>query len=412
MRLPAALLFVTAFIFPACGFADTAAAQPSTSVERGRYLAVLGDCAGCHTRAHGPAYAGGLPFHARFGTVYSTNITPDVKTGIGGWTEAEFYRALHDGIAADGSHLYPAFPYVYFRRLTRKDTDDLLAYLRTLKPVHREPTPDTLVFPFNIRALMIFWNWLYLPHGGHKTDTAGSAAWQRGEFLVNGIGHCAACHTPKSVLFGDIAGKELTGAVVDHWFSANLTGSTAGGLGKWSRSDLVTYLATGRNRYATAAGSMQEKVSSSTSHMRPQDRAAIAVYLKSLAPRNLVRHGKPDPTRMKAGQVVFVEHCAVCHQEPQVVSSVGPLPDYPRLGGDTLVVGHDPSTVLRIILEGALAPTTPNAPTGFSMPSFATLTDRQIADVATYIRANWGNKAAPVERRTVHELRAALGGGS
>ncbi|MBN9590535.1 MAG: cytochrome c [Alphaproteobacteria bacterium] len=380
-------------------------------MERGRYLAVLGDCAGCHTRAHGAPFAGGLPFHAQFGTVYSTNITPDVKTGIGGWTQGQFYRALHDGIAADGSHLYPAFPYAYFRRLTRQDTADLYAYLRTLKPVHQPPTSNRLTFPFNIRALMTFWNWLYLPHDAPKPEMMKSAAWRRGEYLVNGLGHCGACHTPKNILFGDVTGKELTGAVVDHWFSANLTGSRAEGLGNWNEADLVIYLQTGRNRYATAAGSMQEKVTSSTSHMRQEDRTAIATYLKSLAPHRLNTRVAPDATRMAAGQAVFIQHCVVCHQPPQRIAGPSiPLPDYPRLGGDTLVAGRDPTTVLRIILQGAQSPLTPNAPIAYSMPSFATLSDQQVADVATYIRARWGNGASSIGRSAVHKLRAALKG--
>lgn len=408
MRIFSALFLAAAFIFRT-SLAAQAAPDATGNADRGRYLAVLGDCAGCHTRAHGAPFAGGLPFHAQFGTLYSTNITPDSRTGIGGWTEAQFYRALHEGIAADGHHLYPAFPYVYFRRLTRQDSADLYAYLRTVKPVYQKPTPNRLIFPFNIRAMMVFWNWLFLPSDTSRPDAAGkSAAWRRGEYIVNGLGHCAACHTPKNILFGDETGKELTGAVVDHWFSANLTGSSREGLGKWSHSGLITYLATGKNHYATAAGTMQEKVSSSTSHMRPDDRAAIATYLKSLPPRDLGDHEEPDPARMKAGEAVFVERCVVCHQEPQTVRMSGPLPDYPHLGGDTLVAGRDPTTVVRIILEGAQSPVTPNAPTGYSMPSFASLSNQQIADVATYIRASWGNNASSVRRADVKSLRNIL----
>lgn len=388
----------------------------SGDAARGHYLAVLGDCAGCHTRSGGAPFTGGLPFESRFGTVYSTNITPDPQTGIGGWTQAQFYRALHDGIAADGTHLYPAFPYVYFRRLSRRDTDDLFAYLHTLKPVHRAPTPNGLKFPFNIRVMMVFWNWLFLPAEGHKPNVVSgekhSAAWRRGEFLVNGLGHCAACHTPKNILFGDVRSQALTGATISHWFAANLTGAPQTGLSKWSLQDVRTYLHTGRNRYATAAGTMQEKVSSSTSHMTDADRRAIATYLKSL-PANGPTGGdtKPGPQQIKAGQAVFVQHCEVCHQAPQNVDATdkaAPLPDYPQLGGDTLVLGRDPTTVLRVILQGAQAPDTPEKALGYSMPSFATLSDQQVADVATYIRASWGNQASPVTGDTVTALRDAI----
>jgi mono/diheme cytochrome c family protein len=384
------------------------AVENPSSVARGAYLAVLGDCAGCHTRAHGAPYTGGVAFHAQFGTVYSTNITPDRATGIGNWTGEQFYRALHEGIAADGGHLYPAFPYVYFRRLSRRDTDDLFAFLRTVRPVRQAPTPNRLAFPFNIRALMVFWNWLYLPRDTPAQGAAKSGIWRRGEYLVNGVGHCAGCHTPKDILFGDVSGRELTGAVVQDWFSANLTASASDGLGKWTVADVVTYLASGRNRYATAAGTMQEKVTSSTSRMHPQDRLAIAIYLKSLAPQNLGRRTPADTARHAAGQAVFVQHCVICHDPPRIVDPGAPLPDYPRLGGDTLVQGRDPTTVLRIILEGAQSPLAPGAPTPYSMPAFATLSDQEIADVATYIRTNWGNKAAPVGRRTVERLRSDL----
>lgn len=377
-------------------------------VARGRYLAILGDCAGCHTRPHGSAYAGGLPFNAQFGTVYSTNITPDRATGIGGWTEDQFYRALHDGIAANGQHLYPAFPYAYFTRVTRQDTDDLFAYLKTLPPVHKPPTPNRLIFPFNIRWGLTFWNWLYLDKTPPRLPANASAQWKRGEYLVNGLGHCAGCHTPKNILFGDKKGEPLTGGVVDNWYAANLTGSAVDGLGKWSHAELVKYLATGRNPHATAAGSMQEKVTSSTSHMTDGDRAAIATYLKSLAPQRPVAKKAPSPVQMQAGEVVFVQHCVICHQSPGKPDQPGTLPDYPKLAGDTLIQGRDPTTVLRIILEGAASPLTPNEHTTYSMPSFATLTDAQIADAATFIRNSWGNHASPVSASTVKRLRTRI----
>lgn len=402
MRLSAGLVLTAIFL--------TSRAQAEDAISRGRYLAILGDCSGCHTSEHGAAYAGGLPFNARFGTVYSTNITPDRQTGIGAWTADQFYRALHEGRAADGRHLYPAFPYVYFSRLSRRDTDDLFAYLKTLKPVSQAPTPNRLIFPFNVRAGLAFWNWLYRPKAPPYIDPAAPADWKRGEFIVNGPGHCAGCHTPKDVLFGDIAGKELAGGVVDNWFAANLTGNHQAGLGKWSRQDVARFLATGRNTYATAAGSMQEKVTLSTSHMSDGDRAAIAAYLKSLKPSDEPQPRVPDRRQMTAGQAVFVQNCLVCHAppgQPDQPANSG-LPDYPKLGGDTLILGRDPTTVLRIILQGAQSPITPNDKTSFSMPSFATLSDEKIADVATYIRNSWGNRAEPVSAHTVKTLRARL----
>jgi len=377
--------------------------------ERGKYLAILGDCAGCHTRPHGPAFAGGLPFEAQFGTVYSTNITPDRQTGIGNWSEDDFYRALHDGVAPGGRHLYPAFPYIYFRRVTRRDTGDLFAYLKSLKPVRQPSTPNRLIFPASLRFGMIFWNWLFFDKTPPAIPARASAQWKRGEYLVNGLGHCAGCHTPKNFLFGDKRGQALTGGTVEHWFAANLTGSRAVGLGKWRHDDIVRFLATGRNSHATAAGSMQEKVTSSTAHMTDADLSAIATYLKSLPPREAPAARTPDPARMKAGEAVFVMHCKVCHAPPGQPDMPGaPLPDYPKLGGDTLVLGRDPTTVVRIILEGAGSAQTPRETPTYSMPSFATLSDAQIADAATYLRNSWGNRAPPVSRAQVRRLRAAL----
>jgi mono/diheme cytochrome c family protein len=402
MRLFAGLLIAFAAL--------TTPARAQDAVARGRYLAILGDCAGCHTHINGPAFAGGLPFNAQFGTVYSTNITPDKETGIGNWTAEQFYRAIHQGVAADGTHLYPALPYVYFSRINCQDSDDLFAYLRSLTPVHQARTPNRLMFPFNIRAGLIFWNWLYGPKPPPPLPANQSPEWKRGEYLVNGLGHCAACHTPKNLLFGDRTKRALTGGVVDNWYAANLTGRRIDGLGKWSHDDLVKYLATGRNKYATAAGSMQEKVTLSTSHMTDADRSAIATYLKSLPSNGPVATSLVDGKQMASGQAVFVENCQICHAPPGQPDQPGPgpLPDYPKLGGDTLVLGRNPTTVLRIILEGAESPVTPNGHTTYSMPSFATLSDRDIAEVATYIRNSWGNSAAPVSRSDVRSLRARI----
>jgi mono/diheme cytochrome c family protein len=380
------------------------------AVQRGAYLAVLGDCAGCHTAPHQPAFSGGLAFSAQFGTVYSTNITPDRQTGIGTWTQDQFYRALHQGIAADGHHLYPAFPYFYFARTSRADSDALLAYLKSLKPVYRPPTPNRLIFPFNIRALMIFWNWLYLDDKPFAPDPEKSAAVNRGAYLVTGLGHCAGCHTPKNMLFGDEASKALTGTVLENWFAANLTGGSVDGLGRWSEGDIAHYLATGRNQYATAAGTMQEKVTLSTSHMHDSDRAAIAAYLKSLPARSLVSPQPPDAAQMARGEALFVARCSYCHQPPGTPDTLkeGDLPDYPKLSGDTLVMGRDPTTVLNIILAGAESPVTANEHTTFSMPAFPALSDGEIADVATYIRNAWGNSAPSVSGSDVGRLRRAI----
>jgi len=378
---------------------------------RGQYLALLGDCAGCHTAAHKPPFTGGLPFTAAFGTIYSTNITPDSATGIGRWNKDQFYRALHEGIAADGRHLYPAFPYIYFTRISRSDSDALFAYLQSLKPVRQPATPNRLLFPFNIRLVMMVWNWLYLDDKRFLPDSTRSAAWNRGNYVVNGLGHCAACHTPKNILFGDKTSQAFSGANLEHWYAANLTGDSHEGLGKWSHDDLVRYFATGRNQFATAAGSMQEKVTLSLSNLTDADRSAIATYLKSLPPRASGAVTTPDADQMARGQAIFVNHCSICHGPPGTPDQpgqAGKLPDYPKLAGDTLVLGRDPTTVIRILLEGAQSPMTGHESTTYSMPSFAALSDAEIADVATYVRNNWSNHAPPVHSSTVTALRRAI----
>jgi mono/diheme cytochrome c family protein len=404
MRFLLGVFFATCLAFVLVG-----AARANDAVSRGHYLTVLGDCAGCHTIVHGPAYAGGLSFNTPFGTIYSTNITPDRETGIGGWSSDDFYRALHDGIAPGGKHLYPALPYTYFTRLTRQDTSDLFAYLKTLKPEHREPTANRLMFPFNLRFGLTVWNALYLDKTPPQIPANASAQWKRGEYLVNGLGHCAACHTPKDILFGDMSSKALTGGLVDNWFANDLTGSQVGGLGKWSAADVEKFLATGINRHATAAGSMAEKVSSSTSRLTDGDRAAIATYLKSLPPRVSLVFEKTRPEQMARGRAVFGAHCESCHAVPGAKphADQGSLAGYPDLADDTLVMGRDPTTVLRIILQGGAAPRSKGLHPK-PMPAFDKLDDGQIADVASYIRNDWGNSAPMVSATDVHGLRRAL----
>lgn len=386
-------------------------AMAQDELARGRYLAVLGDCAGCHSAPHGASFAGGVSFTAPFGTLYSTNITPDAKYGIGSWSRDDFYRALHEGIAKGGRHLYPAFPYIYFTNINRADSDALYAFLRSQKPVAQAPPPDRLHFPFNIRAVMIVWNWLYRDSGRFQADSAQTAEWNRGAAIVNGLGHCGACHTPKNFMFADKGGQRLAGGLVEGWYANDIRGGNRDGLARWSVDDIAQFLATGRNRFSVAAGTMQEKVSSSTSRMTDADRKAIAVYLKSLSAGMPPSPPPPGADRMKNGEAVFVANCAPCHAAQGGSPPLQPdRPDYPKLAGDTLVLGRDPTTVIHTILEGAQAPSTANDPVGFAMPAFATLSDTEIADVATYIRNSGGNRAPAVSSSDVRQLRRELAG--
>jgi mono/diheme cytochrome c family protein len=378
-----------------------ARADDAATVERGHYLAILGDCVVCHTRTEAGAqpFAGGYALHAVPGTVYSSNITPDRETGIGNWNADDFYRALHDGVAKDGRHLYPAFPYAYFARLSHADSDALFAYVRTLKPIPYRPPRNDLIFPTNIRGGMRVWNMLYLSGGGFKPDPSKSASWNRGKEIVTGIGHCGACHSPKNFLFADTDGASLNGTLVDGWYAPNLTGTKRDGLGDWTAADIVEYLKTGQNKFARVAGAMRDVVQRSTSLMTDADREAVADYLKSLPAEKIHPTRPPNPEAMQAGEAVYVARCASCHG----VSGKGDA-DYPALAANTIVQARDPSTVLRVILQGAQA----IQPKGYSMPAFPVLKDRELADLATYIRNAWGNRGEPVTPKDAKALRKLL----
>ncbi|GAC1330312.1 MAG: hypothetical protein NVSMB26_07600 [Beijerinckiaceae bacterium] len=255
--------------------------QESDAVERGRYLATVGDCEACHTAPGGAPFAGGVPIETPFGTVIAANITPDKETGIGAWSDAQFLRALHEGVAADGSRLYPAFPYQYYARVTTDDLLALRAYLNTLEPVKRAVQSNQLPFPFKIRALMRVWNFVNFTGGEFKPNAAKSAEWNRGAYIVEGLGHCGACHTPKTFLGGDKASEFLKGGRVQAWFAPNIGSEKRRGMGSWPITEIVGYLKTGISTQTTkAAGPMAEVVEKSTSKMEDADLKAIAVYLK------------------------------------------------------------------------------------------------------------------------------------
>jgi mono/diheme cytochrome c family protein len=377
----------------------TSSASAQSPSDKGRYLATLGDCAICHTAPSGnsPPFAGGYPLHAIFGTIYSPNLTPDRQTGIGSWTSEQFYRALNDGIAADGHYLYPAFPYPYFRGISREDSDAIFAFMRTIKPVRCSPPPNKLVFPTNIRALMIFWDALFLPAQKKQFDASNSTEVNRGRDLVNGLAHCGGCHTPKTFFFSDKMNEYLQGEMIDGWWAPNLTSSPRTGLGKWTAHDIEQFLKTGDNRFGRVLGSMQNVIRFSTSHWTDADRHAAAIYLKGIpaAPERVP--ATPDPQAMHNGQAIFVERCSACHEAD--------TKNYPPLAGNAIVQARDSTTVVRVILEGSQSTPTANGPVGFSMPAFSGLDDDDLADVATYIRNSWGNRAEPVSRATAAKIR-------
>ena len=379
-------------------------ADSASLVDRGRYLAAAGDCAGCHTTEGGAAYAGGRPLETPFGTVLSANLTPDA-TGLKSWNADQFYRAMHEGLSANGDHLYPAFPYNYFAKMPRADTDALFAYLRSLPPVANKPDRNKLPFPFNIRALVSVWNLLYLDKATYAPDPAHDAQWNRGAYLVEGPGHCAACHTPKTILGGPQKGHDFQGGPFGTWFAPDLTPNGRTGLGGWTRDETIAFLKTGRNPHASASGEMGLVVQDSTSMLADDDLQAIAAYLADRVASPAASMTPPDTAQMKIGEAIFVDQCSACH----LMHAQGQTLAFPPLARSANVQQTDPTTALHLILAGAQASPTSAAPTAFTMPAFAwKLNDQQVAAVATYIRNEWGNAAPAITPDQVARLRGKL----
>jgi len=378
------------------------------AIERGRYLTAAGDCQACHTVEGGKTFAGGRPIPTPFGTIYSANITPDNKSGIGTWSNDQFYRALHQGIAANGENLYPAFPYPWYTKVTRQDADDIKAFLDSLEPVNSDPPPNKLDWPLNYRVVMKGWNELFFKEGTFQSDSNKSPEWNRGAYLVEGLGHCGACHTSTNVLGAAQKKAALHGGTLQDWYAPNLTGDVRSGLGSWTIDDITTFLKTGRNSRTTAYGAMSEVIEFSTSKLSDNDLRAIAVYLKDIPPDTSntdKSSGNVDAKIVDAGKAIYVDNCSACHQ----MNGEGVRGMFPPLKGDANVQDRDPTTIVRVILNGAHAATTPAKPTQLSMPSFNwKLSNEQIADLATYIRNAWGNSAEAVSQSKVEELRKSL----
>lgn len=365
-------------------------------IQRGRYLVTLGDCTACHadpSRSDSP-FGGGRAVATPFGSVAAPNVTPDRQTGIGNWTGQQFDDAVRRGRRPDGKRLYPAMPFPYFARMSAAEVGAIWAYLNSLKPVHHAVVADRLPFPFSIRATMIFWDWLYYRGGEWRPGTGRSPAWNRGSYIVEGPGHCGACHTPKNFLGGDERSHELQGYSLDGWFAPDLTGDPARGLAAWNDTDIVSYLRTGHNRFEAASGPMAEEVKDSSSAMRAQDLAAIATYLKDQESKSQHLAALPaDDPAMVAGAAIYRDTCAACHK----IDGSGVPYLIPNLAGSAAVASRDPTTVLRVILHGAASVATREEPTGPQMPSYAwQLDDVQVAAVATYVRNSWGHAAGAV----------------
>jgi mono/diheme cytochrome c family protein len=384
--------------------ASAADLQEFTQIERGRYLTVLSDCASCHTvPGSNKPLAGGRPIETPFGNIVAPNITPDPDTGIGSWSDEQFDAAIRKGIGQDGSRLYPAMPYNAYTKMPRDDVLAIRAYLNTVTPVRNAVVANTLPFPFNIRAAMLVWDALYFTEGDYRPNPNQSAEWNRGAFLVDGPGHCGACHTPKTFLGGDRTSRYLRGGYLQGWSAPDITNDAQLGLGAWSMDDLVAYLKSGHNRITAATGPMGEVVTLSTAFMTDSDLKAMAIYLKSLPGKT--KGSAPLPTTdpaIVAGAAIYRDQCSACHG----LDGKGVAELFPSLAESSMVRSEDPTTSIRIVLRGARSVGTSAQPTASGMPSYGwQLNDNEVAAVLTYIRNSWGGKADAIAAEQVSKVR-------
>lgn len=391
---------------------------PPAELERGRVLALAGNCAHCHTARGGAAYAGGRRIVTPFGAVFSSNLTPDPDTGLGRWTAGDFWRALHHGRGADGRALVPVFPYTETTRISRQDSDALWAWLRTVPAVNQANQAHQLRWPFGTQAALAAWRTLYFRPGVWQEDSGQTAQWNRGAYLVNGAGHCAACHGGRNAL-GGVASAGFGGGLVPSGlgYAPALNRADQAGVAHWPLEHIVALLRDGTSPSGQATGPMADVVQHGTQHLPLGDLQAMAVYLKSLpvdtrpaAPAVLT-----DPANLKraidAGADLYREQCADCHGAQ---GEGGRLADgrwvVPPLALNRTVTQQPPANLVRAIALGGFGVPTAGNPRPFSMPPFAqVLTESQIADLATFLRRTWGAQAGSVSASDVARWRGAGG---
>ena len=384
----------------------------ASQVQQGEYLARAGDCIACHTAPTGRLFAGGLAMPTPFGTLYSTNITPDRDTGIGKWNADDFYQVMHRGRMPDGGLIYPAMPFPSYTKVTRADSDAIFAYLQTIPAVRQQDRPNDLRFPFNNRSLIIGWRTLFFNEGEYTPDPQQSAEWNRGAYLVEGLGHCGMCHTPINALGGSSEAQAFQGGMIplQNWYAPSLTSNKEAGLGDWSIDDIVDLLKTGRSKRGSVYGPMAEVVYDSLQYLTDADARAMAVYLKSLG------QGSPPPPAtttapraessllLTLGKTIYETHCTTCHS----ANGRGAPPDYPPLAQNQSIEMSSAVNAIRMVLNGGFPPSAAGNPRPYGMPPFAqTLSDDEVAAVVGYIRTAWGNRGAAVTAAEANGLRKA-----
>ena len=375
-------------------------------VRRGEYLARAGNCIACHTTAGGRPFAGGVALPTPFGTLFSSNLTPDPETGLGRWTAPEFWRAMHNGVGRDGRMLYPAFPYPNYTRVTREDSDALFAYLQALAPVPQPNRPHELRFPYDTQVALAAWRALYFRPGGLPVEPRQSAEWNRGAYLVEGLGHCSACHSPRNALGATSAAHALEGGRIPQqgWYAPSLHAAHEAGLGAWSVADIVQLLRVGVAPGASVSGPMAEVVSQSLQHLAPPDLQAMAVYLKALPQTGSAPEARPvaDTAVLARGSSIYTAQCAQCHGD----TGQGTPGLYLALAGNRAVALPQADNLVQMILRGGYQAQTVGNLRPVGMPPFQhLLDDGEVAAVASFVRASWGHTAAPVSALEVQRVK-------
>lgn len=395
-----------------------AAAPDQALIKRGEYLSRAGDCMACHSAKGKPAYSGGLAIDSGHGMIYSTNITPDKQHGIGNYTEKQFADAVRKGMRADGVHLYPAMPYPSYVKITDDDMHALYVYfMNGVKPVAVTPPASDMSFPFNVRWGMKFWNYFFATDKPFQAQASWNDQVKRGAYLVEGLGHCGSCHTPRGFAMNEKAldsadTKFLAGGELNGWPVPSLRG-----MPRWTDQDIVDYLQTGRNKGSSVAGEMTEVVQHSTSHLQNADLSAIAVYLKQLSPvpartSNIKPQGAEATAKkltaakdLTLGERLYLDNCAACH----FVTGKGASRIFPVLDGASVINADNPTALIHVMLAGARTPSTEKAPSILVMPGFGQrLSDSEAATLATFLRQGWSNQAGAVSESDVTKVRAKL----
>lgn len=399
-------------------------AEEKQLIEAGRYVAVASDCIACHTAGNGKQYAGGRGIESPIGTMYATNITPDKNTGIGNYTLNDFDRAVRHGIKPGGGTLYPSMPYPSYAKMSDQDLRALYVYfMKGVAPVAAENRASDIPWPLSIRWPLSIWRKQFAPevapiNAGKYAD----ANIARGAYLVQSLGHCGSCHTPRSATMSELAldesGPEYLsgGPLIDGWLAVNLRGDKVGGMGDWSQKDIVDTLKSARNSHtAVVGGPMNDVVSHSTQHMTDADLNAMAAYLKTLPATGKTKStfAANDTTAKELfvgieknrGAQLYLDNCAACHRTDGKSNRIV----FPALPGNPTVLSDDPTSLIRVVLAGSRLPSTKTAPSDLGMPGFAwRLSDDETAQLVTFVRQSWGNNAAAATASDVKKVRGSI----